>query len=253
MRPSDISRELADLARQAHDLARRSVPNQPANARYDGYDATGLVRVTVDATGVVHDVQVNGGWRHRVATGQLGEAICQAVDAAISVRLAAWQAATEEALSRPVGRSTTGLPLDRDGGMTALAGDAALAEPAVSRLLSLASQVNAGIDELAEKAAALVARTSTGYSTRRQVAVTINGANEILAVDIDQRWLAHAHAASVGAETSSAFHAAYQAAGPHRFEDLIAASPIGELRTLVKDRFGLDLAVDSKGERRWQR
>ena len=251
--PGDPVDALGPLFEQGDALLREAqaaaqVPTGP------GVDATGSVSVVLDAQGRVSGVRVATGWRRQLGAQGLAGAVIEAVRDASARRLTAWGNTHAEPRDGPPSTGERRAPgrtavdpavFDRDdfqrrvqaattGPMSAEDRRAALTE-----LLTLAEQVERGIDEVSDRLPGILNTAHTGHSPDRHVTVRMTGGGELTAVRLDPGWMAEAHEINIGRQITGAIRAGYEQVAAHGVDRLIADSALGEAQRATQDPLGL--------------
>ncbi|GAA4701651.1 hypothetical protein [Phytohabitans rumicis] len=222
-----------ELRRDAAALAAR-VAGSLAGAAHSGHDASGAVRIDLDRAGRVTAVHVAASWRTALPADRLGAAVVEAFSDAATRRLAAWaEAATAPTPRAAWAEAATAPRATRAEAATAPTPPPAGALPAVSGPAGLAhpGELLALLDEVAAFVAAPPTQEAIGRSAHATVTVR---SGDVVAVDVDPRWLARAECAEVAAELLRALNTAY------RMLAELAAGADGLLR-----RLGLDPPADN--------
>lgn len=205
MRSYDTLERLLQMEGEARDLAQRLNRTENPDARYEGRDPAGAVRLTVDSTCTVREVAVDRAWQEKVATEALGAAVQQAVADATVARFTAWAETVAE--NAPPAPGT--LPAGVAGRLAHR-----LAGPSASDPERAAAELEHQLTQREEHAA----RTFTGHSPARHAAVVVTGAGGLVGVEYREQWLAEARSTTIERETYQAFEAAYKLAGHCRAE-----------------------------------
>ena len=140
---------------------------------YGGADASGAVRVRLDAGGGDVAVELERGWRTRVGADGLGRAVVQAFAAACAARLAAWA-------TGPARRPVDGVAPDAAPGPTS----AAAAGERVRAVL----RARRDLPEYARRLAELHRAPAAVTSPCGRVRVTV-AAGQVVAVEPDAAWI----------------------------------------------------------------
>jgi DNA-binding protein YbaB len=214
--------EIAELAREAEELARRLTVAPARLAGCRGTDATRAVTVELNGNGLVTTVDVARAWRDRVGAHGLGQAVLDAIRAAGTAHLERWATAVTEGPAPAPSPAPPPKPAP------------ALAIADVFDLIEKAGKEAADI-------AGLHTATTTRHSPGRRVTATLTG-KHVSAVDVDQAWLAQAHHTDIATAIRDAIRAAYAAARDHAAE-VRAHSASVRLGELVADRAALLRAV----------
>lgn len=85
-RLSAVAEEVAGLRRAVAQMQSQ----WPADAEFDGEDATGMLRVTIAANGDVLDVHLDPGWQRALEARELGRAVNQAAGQASATLAVSW-------------------------------------------------------------------------------------------------------------------------------------------------------------------
>jgi DNA-binding protein YbaB len=236
---------LGDLADEADSYAQRIAAAQAAAAAEEvtGSDVTGAVTIDIGPSGVVRAVRVRQDWRQHIGVEELGGAVVEAMQAAITSRLGAFAQILDEQESepdpvpkpRPVSDSFAARFTEViDRAPSTEAGTAALNE-----LGTLLEEINNSIDEVTAVVEQFAGSTVQGRSRGGHVTATVSTAGAVVGITYDKRWLVNAHEYNIGRETVAAIRAAYEQAGRQTIGDVIAKSRFGQLAALADDPLGL--------------
>ncbi|MEO3927675.1 hypothetical protein ABGB07_27965 [Micromonosporaceae bacterium B7E4] len=231
---------LTELWGRADLLAQRMAATDGVDRSWSGADDTGMVTVTVDATGRIVEIGIEPEWRRRVGTDELGDAVRGAAERAGQARLADWAASFARQAPVPGAHPGPMPPLRESvayrlheatrGGMTSAEGRLALRE-----LRSLLTSVRRAVDDVSAQVRGQADATYTGRNGSGDVAVTVTGAGAVTRVGYHRHWLAEATGQWIGRETLTACRAAYQEAADNSVEALLARGAMGEVRELAED------------------
>jgi DNA-binding protein YbaB len=244
--PFGGSRELQAMYDEIVGVCEAIAPGSEASAPIGGFDATRMVKITLDAGGRVHAVSVDASWRTRLGAKTLGAAIIEAVQDAAVGRLRAWgeavagdsTPATPDSgvvgRARPA-RKTRQFPPRPPKTPTSL-GDPTAPEPQnlVAELSSLVDGLSHALSDLERVVGERAAQQVVGRSADGMVAVTLRGGTPV-SVELDGRWLARADATDVSRRVKQAFDAAYAAHGRLTLTAFAGDGPLGRLLELGSD------------------
>ncbi|WP_250029446.1 energy transducer TonB [Paractinoplanes maris] len=237
----DRLEHLRVLAERGETLAAQARAAGQRASGATGADPAGAVTVTLDEQGRVGEVTVVPGWRRRLGSLALDEAVIEAVRVATRRRFEAWgdawagdAPATAPALDRDDFTRRLQAAAGGSGPLSAEDSRAALRE-----LLTLAESIEQGLDQVSGALSGALAATHTGRSPDRKVRVTVTGGGDVTAIAYDRQWLLQAHEINVARQTTAAFRAAYAEADRHGVRELIAESRLSEAQQLAQDPLGL--------------
>lgn len=229
---------LRELQREALRVTAGLTQLTDPSFRIDGWDGSRSVRVAMDGSGRVADVEVGRSWRDVLRPAELGVAVVEAVNAAETERMDAWaRAAQQPAHHATNGGDGSGAWLaDLDVG--AANGFRSLSDPAAQEstreLFYLAMDA---IDRLGE-ASRSTEETSTGavrgQSPDRLVTVTTDR-GRVVSVDFDHSWLRQAPAMEINQRLRTAFDAVDQASPRSIAAKALDNSTIRELQQVSAD------------------
>jgi DNA-binding protein YbaB len=232
---------LRELQREAAELARGfSVAADPA-ARVDGFDGSRTVRMTIDGSGRVVDVEIGRSWRAVIGPAGLGPAVVEAVHGAERRRVETWADAAERnramnSAGDPGGQADlSGLSSSDSGGSGPAPppGDRAAAD-ATRELFYLAMDVMERLDDVARTVEQGTGGPVRGDSPGGRVMVTVE-AGRLTGVEFDQRWLADAGAEAIAEQVLAGFAAAYRADPRTAVADALEHPTFRELREVTAD------------------
>ncbi len=232
--------ELEELRREAEALHRRFAVGQDPDARHQGRDGTGMVRVTVGGDGRVTDVELDRGWRRTVGPLGLGTAVLEAVGDASMRRLAAWG----EAVANGPAPAVVSSGVNRGRGAPARPTGGAADRRAVQEVVALLEGIEADLEELDRRIDRRVQQQVVGHSPTHQVKARVGGGGQVTGVEVEHRFADKTDDRGIIRELKGAFHAAYERAGSLG-SDVLLDGRLAQLHALgtdpssLLDRFGL--------------
>lgn len=149
-----------------------------------GRDATGLVRVEVDHTDAVQLIEIGARWWSEIGPQGLGDAVRQALDAAMEDRLAAW---AERAEARAQAAPVTGAAPIRIPAEVA-APDLSDQVAELRRTLTMLRQVRSELGAYRRLTEQEANRETVGEDRDGRVTVTLSG-KRITTLTLSGRWL----------------------------------------------------------------
>jgi hypothetical protein len=194
--------ELQDRARRI-SAGMAQVANPDLRAK--GWDGTRAVRMTVDNSGGIVDVEVGLSWRDVLAPAELGAAVVEAVNAAEAERMEAWERATKEE-PEPWTPDFADLPMPSPR-------DPAVLE-STRALYYLAMNAIDRLREVSRTIGEVPAETVRGQSPDKRVTITADG-GRVVDVEFDESWLSRAPAVEISRHLGAAFDAVAQAGPRH--------------------------------------
>jgi DNA-binding protein YbaB len=227
----DILAGLSDLRDTVDHVSAQLSAGERTSAT--GRDPAGAVAVTMTADGAVSGVELDSGWRAKLGSAGLGDAVAAAVAAAQRASTERWAEAVEaDREPAPPAPAESGssepatVPPDRFRG--ADTGEYA------RELLGLLEEVEsrlAGLPDVVERELAREVDATGPRGTIRVVAQQ----GSVVSVHADDRWLAEAPRDRVEDELGAALRAALPGLN-HRLQAAVrGVSPIGELFSLLDD------------------
>lgn len=164
---------------------------------FDGTDATGVIRVVVDRSGMVTDVVVKQNWREKVPPTELGAALCTAANKALTNQLvdSVEQDAGPAATVRQDARDALGDPASE------------VAQALMSEIGDLLAVFGRDLASFRNELSAAAGATTSAPGTRGAIEVTMKH-NRVTRVAVHPGWAKSAGSSSVRAEAVSAFTAA---------------------------------------------
>jgi DNA-binding protein YbaB len=217
--------ELQDRARRI-SAGMTQVANPDLRAK--GWDGARAVRVTVDNSGGIVDVEVGLSWRDVLAPAELGAAVVEAVNAAEAERMDAWERATKEE-PEPWAPDFADLP-------TASPRDPAVLE-STRALYYLAMDAIDRLSEVSQTIGEAPAETVRGQSPGKRVTITADG-GRVVDVEFDESWLSQTSqtpAVEISRHLRAAFDAVEQAGPRHAAAEALDNPTIREFREATAD------------------
>ncbi|PZS19121.1 MAG: hypothetical protein DLM57_04590 [Pseudonocardiales bacterium] len=204
-----------------------------------GADSAGRITVTLDEEGVLQDVKVDSSWRKSLEPTMLGASVQEALQAAAAQRTEMWatryaeESAQLETPNRPMPASAqqvaTRLSELTQGSSTG--SDTAVLE----ELLRMLQAINDGIEQVSSELGTQRVSDFAGRSSSGHVRATVVGSGAVQDLTYDQRWIEKAHHFNIGRETTEALQDAYRKMAGRTVQDMIDASPLGEIQALARD------------------
>jgi hypothetical protein len=214
------------------DDARSTAARLRVDGPVSGSDAAGVVTVEVSPRGAVLGVRLDERWRARLADGDLGKAVVEALGSTQQAAATAWANG-----SRPAAAADSSAPPPAD-----VPGRALRSRPEgagfARELLSLLMQVETTLSSLPELAAE--AATREVLVRGDSMAVTAVARQGVLVrVECDQHWLDAARTGQVERELTSVLTRALPGIGDQVIAELRGTGRIGELLDLAADPVAL--------------
>jgi len=240
----DPLERLAQLRDQSDVFAQKMSAARASRGSYPGNDETGIITANVGDDGEVVGIVVGKDWRRRIGVERMAAAVSQAVQAAAIDRVQVWSEAfvEQDEVDDPPPRPTALL----DDSFAQRLGDAASlsmtrndGEATLRQLLALAEAVEDSIDQVSEQIQAAMNASYTGRSQSHNVSVTMTGGGDLTGIHYDKYWLMDASDIAISRETTEAFQAVYRQLGQQTTNDIIARSPLGEIKDLGEDPVAL--------------
>ena len=230
---------LAELREASDVLLQQTTAAQRRLGPVEAHDASGQVRVRLDATGQLESVQVAFTWDQTLGVDELPAAVLEALAQAKAARIEQYGATLTQVADEPAPRArptASDSPLIRrfNDRLASSGNDPAAAAELVTELLNDAdaalAEANRLLDEHAGKQ--FTARSSAGHVT-----ATATGNGELQAIDIDQAWVRRgAHPANVGREIGQAVQLAGERAQREGLTAALKASKLAQLARLLTDQ-----------------
>lgn len=196
--------------------------------RAKGWDGARAVRVTVDNSGGIVDVEVGLSWRDVVAPTELGAAVVEAVNAAEAERMDAWERATKATEAEPEPRTPDFADLPK-----ASPSDPAVLE-STRALYYLAMDAIDRLSEVSRTIGEEPAETVRGQSADKRVTITADK-GRVVDVEFDESWLSQAPAVEISRHLRAAFDAVAQAGPRHAAAEALDNPTIREFREATAD------------------
>lgn len=243
----EVPAELRELYAEATRFTQRMSVPEVSEAFCSGRDGTGAVAVTAGPDGRITDVRLDPSWSQRVGAEALSAAVIEAANDVMVRRLGAWAEAANEQ-----GGGTDGVvgstrgdgrpPPERIPQVPPPGPLGDLSSPVIEgnigELFELVAAARTAVDELRQRLEARSSALTEGRSPGREVIVTLQGDRPV-EVQIAPAWARRTSPVVIQQALRAAFAAAYQARGQCSFDDLVAGSPIAELRRLTADPLAL--------------
>lgn len=205
-----------------------------------GTDESGLVRVWLDGTGQVEQVEIGGSWWRDLGPERLSTAILDAINEAVGARLAAWSARlTEREEGEPPADWQP--PADRLLTETTPARwsceqvDESDRADQMARVLGLLSDAMSELDDYRQRLEEQAQRQVIGRSGSDRVTVAMV-AGQVSRLEVSPRWLREQPGGpSVADEVRDACQDAYQRGAEQRALTLASSPAISQLRHLAAE------------------
>jgi len=231
----DTADTLAELRDELDIAAQRMAAIRTPDSS-SGSDRTGVVTVVVEPSGRVAAVTVAANWREHFTADAMASAVREAVEAASSAQLSAWEPAAElHPASEPSARPMP-LPYESLGAqlseLTAPGSTDERQRVVIEELASILEAVERSLAAAVEQLETRESAVHAGYSRGRHVMVSVGGAGAFVDLRCDRCWLSDANEHHIGREITEAFNAAYQEA-----YNALDSAPreLAGLRQLVSD------------------
>ena len=240
----DPLEKLARLRDQSDVFAQKMSAVRASGSSYSGNDETGIITANLGVDGEVVGIVVGKDWRRQIGVDRMAAAVQEAVRAAAIGRVQAWSEAfveQEEAVDPPP-RPTALLDdtfAQRLGDVASLRMTREDGEATLRQLLALAEAIEDSIDQVSDQIQSAMNASYTGRSQSHNVSVTMTGGGDITGIHYDRYWLADASDIAISRETTEAFQATYRQLGQQTTNDIIARSPLGEIKDLSEDPLAL--------------
>ena len=201
----DDIRDSVDVDAQVVEQLKNAGPSQ-------GFDGTRSVRVDLDDEGKLTGVQVDPDWHRSIQDTELGSAVLEAYQQAVTQRLEAWGETVERAEADPpsprprppMSETTAGQLLERFGQSEATIDDTR----ALNGLLDMLDELEGAMEEANADADAMAATQVSGRSSSGHATATVSGTGDPVGMEFDAAWLGRAHAFNIGREAMDALQAA---------------------------------------------
>jgi DNA-binding protein YbaB len=236
---------LSNLADEADSYAQRLAAAQAAVASEEatGSDESGAVTVTIASSGVVRSIEIGQDWQQHLGVEDLGGAVVEAVQAAMISRLGVFAAALDEEEAKPAPAPKPRQPTGESFAAKLQEAIAQAPSPeagqrALNELGVLLDEIEKGFDEMDALAESFVGATYEGRSRSGHVTATVSSGGALVGVTFDKRWLVNAHEYNISRETVAAIRTAFERAGEHTIQDVIAKSRFGQLAGTFDDPRG---------------
>lgn len=196
----DALREDLDVESQRYERAAERLA--PAQAS----DEHRMVEVRLDVDGALEWVRVHERWRDHHEAATLGAAVMEAYGSAAGERARAWS----EASIDDTQSSTRARPAARTLAMTdelaaALQARGNSLDPTVLTALGeILDDLDRGFDQAMADVEDRLTSPTVGRSSSGHVTAQAVGDGQLVAVEMDERWLGSAHSFNIGRETTEA-------------------------------------------------
>ena len=234
--------EISRLHRAGEELA-QLLPAGAEDALFDGFDEGRQVRITIDRSGQVTDVEIAPEWQSTLDLQGLGPSVLAAAQDAVRQRFESWAADLDHAAATSPAQAHAQAPalFASPAGHRALPNPRGLPNPRdpaaaadLREMYHLVVDAAAQLEVLAratEEAADLVVE---GHSRQHRVTVTLER-GELTDIRFDLRWLRNSSPDDVEAHVLAACHAAYREAADRGPERLLKNPTLAELRARISD------------------
>jgi hypothetical protein len=234
----DLFPELAQLQRDAADLAGKLKAAEAAAAEASGRDPSEQVRVVLDPASRIEQVEIEPGWRSHMEASDIGQAVVLAYREAGSRRLAAWAAEISRAEGDPGAHDVDPTQPDAAAGssrpgITSGPFDAA-AHDSMRRLWYLLQDATDQLDEVAREAVDRSAAVVTGRDSAGHVAATFVG-GDLTDLSADEQWSAGAGGREIGSAVTEAIRHGYAAVDKLAKGSVTSGWPFTDLDRLSGD------------------
>ena len=227
--PSPAQRQPA-----APPLAQRRPAGQRRDARYEGVDPSGTVRISLDELGRVCEVALGRNWHDQVGADGLGRAVVEAAGAAQQRSFEAWDHSSAEEARLERRRSGNG----QHGAL-----QPRHRQPEDRQMSSLAMDVTSRVEAASRGISDAALRTVEGESPGGRAIIALR-AGQLIGAAFQMAWLATADRSTIAEHIQAAYDSAYTLAQTPGAEDDL---PLDALRSADDDntfellrRYGLD-------------
>ena len=240
----DPLEKLAQLRDHSDVFAQKMSAVRASGSSYSGNDETGIITANLGVDGEVAGIVVGRDWRQKIGVERMAAAVQEAVRAAAIGRVQVWSEAfvEQDEADDPAPRP---MALLDDTFAQRLSDAASLrmtredSEATLRQLLALAEAIEDSIDQVSDQIQAAMNASYTGRSQSHNVSVTMTGGGDLTGIQYDKYWLMDASDIAISRETTEAFQAAYRQFGQQTTNDIIARSPLGEVKDLSEDPLAL--------------
>jgi DNA-binding protein YbaB len=226
----DVLREDLDVESQRYEQAAQRLVATEAS------DEHRTVEIRLDPDGALEWVRVHESWRRHHDAASLGGAVLEAYTSAAGERARLWSEASIDEDRPPTRARPAARTLAVSDEVTeALRVRGSSVDPSVLAALGeMLDDLDRGFDQaMADVEDRLIAPTA-GHSTSGHVTARVVGDGQLVAVEMDERWLDSAHSFNIGRETTEAVADARRRIA-ERSAAAMRDSGLGRLQALTAD------------------
>lgn len=227
-------RDEFDRQSQRYEAAARAATASSAS------DASGSIGVSYDAAELTLTLTVRHGWQSSYHPSELGPAIVQTVAVLAGERLKQWTESVGESSeapapqTRPIAPSSRSVAAHMQDAVTA-AGDSFDVTTAMSELMAMLQEVNAGIESVMTIAKQRAQAEHVGKSASGKVTATVDGSGTLTSLVFDENWLRDRQAAEITKAANDAVEAAARVAKAATPQNALVGTPLEKYAEALTD------------------